>query len=93
MCSLSGSGVLRVRLHAAGVSDFGDCHRLCDHCGDILPAQRRELSLAMDLIPVGSFDIIVSTAASDAMQGLSFCCLESLSHMFYRLIEINMAGR
>lgn len=43
-------GVLCVRLHAAGVPDPVNCHNLCDNCGDILSAECRELSLAVDII-------------------------------------------
>lgn len=50
LCSLCATGVLRVRVYAAGFLDSHYCHCLCDHCGDILLVKCWKLSLAVDFL-------------------------------------------
>ena len=58
--AISGPGILCVWFHAAGLPHPGDRHRLRDDCWDLLPAECRELPVAMDLLSVSSFDVTVS---------------------------------
>ncbi|XP_013605429.1 PREDICTED: transmembrane 9 superfamily member 1-like isoform X3 [Brassica oleracea var. oleracea] len=50
------TGVLCVWIHAAGFCDSGDSDGLCDNCGNLFPAERRELSLAMDFVFLSCFN-------------------------------------
>ena len=90
---LLAAGVLCVRLHAAGVHHSGDRHGVRDHCGHLLPAQRGELPLAVDLLQRSRLHICVSAqrllrACVICVQALcpdcqSYLLLRPLSHRPY----------
>ena len=54
------SGVLCVRLHAAGVPDSGHCDGVRHSRGDLLPVECGELPLAVDVFCLSRIHSVVS---------------------------------